>query len=294
MSGLASCPAEEPVDSRAFIEEIFRASVVCFPSFLAEAEPVFLRAQVEAQLEIAVANFERNLENEAVEFSRGAYDACLQATAANDCEAISADDGVCASVFRGTLDEDEACAEPVECAPGLSCFQERDQCGVCRPLAVTGDSCADRPCVDGDFCEEGICRRQPEPSSFAAGDACTPQPGCGGVLSGLACIDLVCQPITIVDVGEACEVGPTSDRYCRDSSTTSFCDNGVCTARPALGEACATFCDISEAICIDGSCVDEGRVGDACASALECQVGSTCEQGACTARVDAPTPPVCD
>jgi hypothetical protein len=294
---LASCPAEEtPVDPRGFLQEVFRASVACFPSFLGEAEPVFLTAKVDAELEVAVASFERNLDNENVTFVRAAYDRCLEAAKNDDCAVLDDDDGPCATVFRGELNVDEVCAEGTECAPGLSCFQDLDACGVCRPLAVIGDDCTASSCVDGAACDGTVCQPEPEPSSFAEGDLCSLASGCGGVVSGLVCIDGACAPITVVDEGDACEVGPTARLYCRNNTTTHTCAGGTCTARPGLGDACdvAGACDAREAACAEGTCVDEGHPGDACTNGLGCQLGALCKQGVCVALVDAPVPPTCE
>jgi hypothetical protein len=290
---LCSCPEEE-VDPRAFVEEAFRASVVCEPTFLAQAEPIFLRAQAEAQIEISVAGFERSLENEHVTFSRAAYDACFSAAKNNDCEVLDDAKGPCAKIFVGKLDDGDTCAEKVECADGLSCFQDRDACGVCRPLALAGESCADRNCVNDAVCgPDDICVPKPDNESFEEGGPCQNN-NCGGVLTGLVCLANVCSPITIVDEGEACEIGAQADLYCKNSSTTHVCDNGVCTQRPGRGDACTGVCDLTEAVCVDGSCVDEGEPGDACTSPANCQLGSTCRDGACVALSDAPTPPVCE
>jgi hypothetical protein len=300
-TALASCPLAEPdeVDARAFIEELFRANFVCAPSFLGEAEPTFVRARGEAQVDVAVATFTRHLANDRVTFRRSAYDACLEAARRNDCPIVRDEEGPCADIFQGTLDEDAVCAEDVECGPGLSCFQERDACGVCKPLAVTGDSCAESDCIKSDFCDRdtSVCRRKPELDTFVQGQPCSPQPGCGGLLTGLQCINSVCRAITVVGEGETCEIGLGATRHCRDSATTHVCDAGQCARRPRLGAECATFCDVTEAICREERCIDEGQPGDPCASPLGCQLGSTCEgeegDRRCVAFADVPLPPRC-
>lgn len=292
---VTGCPAEEPVDGRAFMEALLGASTACEDSFLARAEPLFFEAQAQAQLEISIAAFERNLANEQVEFSRPAYNACLAAARANDCDTLARDTGPCGSVFRGRVDVDETCAESVECAPGLSCFQERDQCGVCRPNAVVGDTCADRNCASGAFCDEGTCRAEPSPAQFREGDPCVPASGCGGVLSGLACVDDACAPMQLVGEGETCDLGIGVVRYCVDSSSTFLCEAGVCARRPGQGSACSASgaCDATNSACVEGQCVDQGHPGDTCTNSFGCQLGSRCSGGTCAAFTNVPVPPTC-
>lgn len=302
---LASCPAPEaPVDARLFIDTIFEASVECFPSFLAEAEPVFLEAQARAQIEAAIVTFERQRADPDVEFSRAAYDLCLEVARARDCDQIGADSGPCASVFRGLLADGDVCAENVQCGTQLSCVQEAGACGVCRPLAIAGEDCSAANCASGLFCDESgepACRTQPEARTFNLDEPCTAQLGCGGLLVGLACQVVegttagTCQPITIVDVDEPCEVGIGADRYCRNSSTTSLCVAGVCSRRPGLGDPCndSGACDSTESACVEGACVDGGAPGDPCSNGFGCQLESTCQQQVCTALADNPSPPEC-
>ncbi|OGQ18074.1 MAG: hypothetical protein A2138_03010 [Deltaproteobacteria bacterium RBG_16_71_12] len=291
-----SCPAEEPVDARAFIEALLGASTACEGSFLAQAEPVFVEAQLAAQVEVSIASFERNLDNDKVEFSRPAYNACLAAARARECDTLQSETGPCSSVFRGTLDVDETCAEAVECAPGLSCFQERDQCGVCRPNAVTGDACADRNCESGAFCDQGTCVAEPAPAQFEEGDACVAASGCGGVLSGLTCVDQACVPMVLVGEDEACDVGIGAVRYCLDSSSTHVCEDGLCRRRPGVGSACTTggACDATTGACVDGQCLDEGQPGDACTNAYGCRLGARCSGGTCASSSDVSAPPTCE
>lgn len=291
----ASCPAEEAVDARTFIEAMLSASTACEDSFLARAEPIFLDAQVQAQVEISIVAFERNLENANVEFSRPAYNACLAAARAQDCATLQSDTGPCGSVFRGRLEVDETCAEGVECAPGLSCYQERDQCGACRPNAVVGDTCADRNCQSGAFCDEGTCRSEPSPAQFNEGDVCVPASGCGGVLSGLACVDGLCAPMQLVGEGEACDLGIGVVRYCVNSSSTHLCEADLCQRRPSVGSACSTSgaCDATAAACVEGQCLDEGQAGDVCSNAFGCRLGTRCSGNVCVDFTDVAQPPVC-
>ena len=185
---LTSCPApNDPngVDGRDFITRIFQASAECFPTFLAQAEPIFLDAQVRAQIDVAVDTFNRDLADAKVEFSRAAYDQCLKAADDRECDAINASSGACASVFRGKLNPGEVCAEGVECATGLSCFQDRDACGDCRVIAVEGRDCTAANCESGTFCNDShVCQRKPEPQKVHEGDACSLATGCGGLLLG--------------------------------------------------------------------------------------------------------------
>lgn len=310
-----SCPApEEGVDARAFINEIFDAGVVCFPTFLAEAEPIFLEAQASAQIEAAVATFERQLDDPDVEFSRAAYDRCLEVARDRQCGLLQGDASPCASVFVGTLDDGAVCAENVQCATSLSCVQERDACGVCRPVAIVGESCAENNCVSGAICDQDtqLCRTQPESIVFAAGSECSAAQGCGGLSNGLVCIVQpnqptgVCADITVVDEGDVCELGLGADLYCRNSSSTHLCtvnpsgnasDPLVCSKRPGLGEPCNAVgaCDTTESICVDGTCVGEGGApGDACTNGFGCRLESICQQQVCNALTDTPTPPRCE
>src|SRR5262245_13884305 len=94
---VSSCPADDTppddADARAFINALLAASAACDSGFLDEAEPIFVQAQVDAQVEIAIANFERNLANEHVQFVRVAYDQCFAAANDNDCGALQQDQG---------------------------------------------------------------------------------------------------------------------------------------------------------------------------------------------------------
>lgn len=292
---VAACPAEEPVDARVFMEALLAATSACEDSFLVDAEPVFVEAQLAAQVETAIVTFERNHANPQVEFSRPAYNACLAAARARECAELQSDTGPCNSVFRGRADVEEACAEAVECAPGLSCFQERDQCGVCRNTAVLGDTCTDRNCAGGAWCDEGSCVAEPTPAQFAVGDTCAPASGCGGLLTGLACVDLVCAPMALAGEGEQCDVGLGAVRYCVNSSATHVCEGGTCQARPTVGAACSATgaCDATAGACVEGQCVDAGRPGDTCANAYGCRLGARCTGGVCASLTDVSTPPTC-
>ncbi len=290
-----ACPLEEPVDARVFMEALMAATAACEDSFLVRAEPRFVEAQLAAQVETAIASFERNARNPQVEFSRPAYNACLSAARARDCATLQSDTGPCGSVFRGRADVEQTCAESAECAPGLSCFQERDQCGVCRNNAVEGDACADRNCASGAWCDQGTCAAEPTAAVYVEGDTCAPASGCGGLQTGLACVDLRCVPMLLVAEGEECDVGLGAVRYCVDSSSTHVCEGGACVARPTVGSACSTSgaCDATAGACVDGQCVDGGRPGDTCGNAYGCRLGARCTGGVCASLSDVPTPPTC-
>src|SRR4051812_27032280 len=100
---LSSLSCVDPPGARELITTIFNADVVCFPTFLAQAEPVFLDAQARAQIEIGVSTFNRDLNNTNVTFDRASYDACLHAAQNNDCDELSNPAGACATVFKGKL-----------------------------------------------------------------------------------------------------------------------------------------------------------------------------------------------
>jgi hypothetical protein len=309
----ASCPApEEGVDARAFINEIFDAGVVCFPTFLAEAEPVFLEAQALAQIEAAVQTFERQIADPDVEFSRAAYDRCLEVARDRDCELLQGNESPCSSVFVGRLGDGDVCAENVQCGLGLSCVQERDACGVCRTIAIVGESCAENNCVEGALCDEDtqLCRTQPESLVFAVGSECSGAQGCGGLANGLVCVVQpneqlgVCEAVSVVDEGAECELGLGANLYCRNSSTTHLCVTDpdgpgalVCSKRPGVGEPCngVGACDSTQAVCADGECVGEGGApGDACTNGFGCRSESICQQQVCNSLLDFPTPPTCE
>ncbi len=309
--GAASCPAEEPVDARAFVNEIFDASVVCFPSFLAEAEPVFLQAQALAQIDAAVATFERQIEDPDVEFSRAAYDRCFEVAIDRDCDLLQGDESPCASVFVGKLSDGDVCAENVQCASSLSCVQAPDDCGVCRPIAIAGESCTDNNCTSGTFCDDNdLCRTQPDSIVFAVDSQCSGAQGCGGLSAGLVCVVQpnentgVCAPVTIVDEGEECELGLGAELYCRNSSSTHLCitdpngdDSLLCSKRPGVDEPCNAVgaCDTTEAVCVEDVCsADGGAPGDTCTNGFGCKLDSICQQQVCTALNDNPVPPSCE
>jgi hypothetical protein len=101
--------------------------------------------------------------------------------------------------------------------------------------------------------------------------------------------------MVLVDVGQACEVGPAAIHYCKDSSSVNLCSNGLCVARPGVGDACSTegACDATTGACVDGTCADAGGDGDSCDNGFNCKLGFACRTGKCTALTEAETPPTC-
>src|SRR5437879_701486 len=86
---LASCPSKPNANASEFVNAQFNAEVVCAPSFLAKAEPVFLFAQNQARIQIAIDEFNLDLADPNVTFSQKDYDDCLQAANADDCAVVN-------------------------------------------------------------------------------------------------------------------------------------------------------------------------------------------------------------
>jgi hypothetical protein len=295
----ASCPSKPNANASEFVNAQFNAEVVCEPSFLAKAEPVFLFAQNQARIQIAIDAFNRDLNDPNVTFSQKDYDDCLHAADADDCAVVNDNGGSCGNVFVGKLAENAKCASGVECQPDLDCFQNAGACGTCKAIAQEGTDCSDRVCVAGDFCSQDhqICEPKPDPTTFTAGDQCTPVAGCGGILSGLQCVANHCAEITVVTDGQTCDASSTSVKYCQDSSTTHSCEASVCAKRPVAGEACNAegACDARVAACKNNTCdASAGKAGDACTNGNGCQLGFACKSNVCTALENAPTPPKCN
>ena len=199
---MASCDPAPVVDAHAFASALLDATTACEEPFLRQAEPIFFEAQLAAQKQVVEARFADNRANPHVTFSEGAYGACLAAAEAGDCTTLADDAGPCAQVFVGTLGPGDTCAQSVECGGNTSCFQARDACGDCRPAAGLGAGCADQNCGEGLYCTVAlVCEPEPSPATFADGDPCNTTVGCGGVTTGLSCVDGLCARIIVVGRG---------------------------------------------------------------------------------------------
>ena len=179
--------------------------------------------------------------------------------------------------------EGEACGTSVDCLPWLVCDE-----GACRPRGA----CPDDPCpYEDEICSEGRCVRQ----HFSCDETCPEGAACRdgrcvpGAIGGLPC---TCD----ADCAEGCiegtcgGIGPIGCP-CRSRlscpTDVSDCVEGVCVARPMLGDACTprgAACFGSA--CVEGVCarIPANQLG--CANDSECAAGLECVRAGCRGLFD--------
>jgi|GEM_PF-1891866 len=225
----------------------------------------------------------------------------LNQQALNDCVAWLEGDDLCAviqdngdvdpsceAIFPGLVEQDGSCGDSEECVDGLACKYTDDVCGTCVPELGVGDACGaevNGACGNSSYCNGTECVvDDDEPGeTFAAGDTCTDEEGCGDVaINGLRCVDSTCVDLEVVDQGEECDVihvgfnNGVGTKVCKNSfsSLELVCDMpidgsapGTCVTAPAVGEDCTIFC-AAGATCEMGTCV---------AAEPECEADTDCD-----------------
>jgi hypothetical protein len=263
--------------------------------------------QVEQDLRDDFANPTRQL-------NRENYDACLASFAV--CEINQ----VCATLFRGTRVLGEGCATRDDCDDGLACPGDADQCRSCVPGGLDAGCTDNDGCAVGFVCFDDLCApptREGDPCTtlreFCApglvcrvvsddviqgtclppldvGDACVVS--CGEL--GLACVNGICEELTVVQPGELCDVsGADIRQYCVDqivgdnNCIDADADGvGVCVVGAAVGAACAATGCLSDATCEEDVCVAKPGVGDACPLDFGCKSDLSCVDKVCTEPVN--------
>jgi hypothetical protein len=195
---------------------------------------------------------------------------------------------ICVEAFQGTVVVGGACVDAIECTTHVctkppSCT---DACcmGSCAPAPITdkaaiGESCADRRCVPGAYCQHStsMCKAR-----VAEGEVCDDAFSC--------VISAICDPDTasvktckhIAAHAESCD--RTSIVACDRSDDFCALQGSTCTRFPGIGEACsaAIHC-LPLARCVSNVCVSLPRTGEACTvGGARCQGALECVNGVCT------------
>lgn len=201
------------------------------------------------------------------------------------CGTCQAKPGLGASCDSDPAVDDE---NRVDCADGLKCIDADGNGSVCVTALALGATCDDfeDACGDGLFCDEDAleCVAVESNGRLALGDACTTD--CGGVTTGLACVNDACVAITVAQPGQPCDASfqnPTV--WCINTLggintclTVGGAPTGVCTALPAAGGgACVAGACAADAVCNEAdACVAPPGAGQACID-FECAEGFLCE-----------------
>lgn len=123
-----------------------------------------------AGFEAATAPLEAGLRDGTLTLDRDALEACLDATRAGTCAALSAADTPCRRVLRGQLVDGVACTDDLPCASGYCAGPDASGDRTCARLPSVGEACGDR-CAAGAWCRRvsgvGVCT-----TAAADGTAC--------------------------------------------------------------------------------------------------------------------------
>ena len=156
--------------------------------------------------------------------------------------------------------------------------------GTCGPAPITdkaaiGESCANRRCVPGAYCQHAtsICRAR-----VAEGAVCD---------DALSCvITAICDPDSptvktckhIAAHAESCD--RTSIVACDRSDDFCAIQGNTCTRFPGVGGACtATVHCLAHARCVSNVCVALPKTGEACTvGGPKCQGALKCVNNVCT------------
>jgi hypothetical protein len=225
-----------------------------------------------------------------------------------DAEEASAGDAGPSAVYCGNPNDcaaSETCTSDGTCQAGdcmtHACINQF-QCAV-APAPLSGLSCvrgdsracaADRECVTGQKCVDGICT--------AFSELCTDRAQCP---SGSVCVEGQCIAACTTDgqcpAGFACQtalgVCTAAAKPCSRTSECGgsdvVCVNGACvprcTARGACGDA--------SGVCVDNGCVPSRRLVSQCigdGTPAGCPVGQICLHHHCYVSCQAPNLDACD
>ncbi len=253
-----------------------------------------------------------------ISYDAGEGAACIERRRNASCDRTSADwrtiAASCAPAFRGEVPTGGVCYLDAECrdsaCPARNCSEPRCCARTCaeqpRP-AQRGESCSERPCVEGNFCNDfQVCTEL-----LPAGSMCNLFFDCayglscdGGVCEnppgrGESCVDGGCENWfgdRCAPASGTCERLATAGEPCvwgADCQLPFLCVSSVCVDPPEAGESCAegVFCR-SNAYCNGSVCVARRAEGEFCDSALECQTGH-CDGATASASGICAKPPTC-
>lgn len=226
-------------------------------------------------------------------YDGSAMRACLDALS-RSCWGRTSPLPACEQALQGQLPTGSACVASEECAGGGFCDKScaGDMCctGTCAPRVAVGGACDGARCRPGTYCKQGVCAEYlPLGAPCTASNECAspgfceiaadassgtcalPDPAgspcnpgrpypCGGI--DQRCDPTVNRCVETASVGAAC----TEDRDC---VLYARCVEGVCTALPTVGAACATNSNVP------------------CQGMLECSSGTCAARAAQSACVPA-------
>jgi len=199
-----------------------------------------------AQTEGCIDNVIYALETGNIAFDDAVADTCLDdmQSALGACDYEAEYPESCAGVFYGILDQGETCYDSDQCAEGLACNWDLNQC---QPLAASGQSCEFVDCVEGVYCDwDTYLCVTPHPN----GEDCTDGVPCA---EGFYCDDYgtgTCVPPHAATEDCADYIPCVDGYYCDDTDYT-------CVPQKADGEPClysdeclSGDCDWDAEICI--------------------------------------------
>jgi hypothetical protein len=232
------------------------------------------------------------------EAARQCLDQMRAAIDGDDCP-TSSDTTACPDVFTPKVGSGDACARTSECEDDRYCNTgiDEDRCsgectitkseGATCELTVSG-ACGEFTCAASDPWEPGTCQQR---ETQAAGEPCLSSGQCEDGLTcdtdSEVCVEWVfaeegddCAPRNVIcPLDNVCGYGPAGDgqprerrcepvrllgESCTDGAghcqADAFCsEDGVCTKRAGLGDACSTAADgrvpcLDVLTCADGTC----------------------------------------
>lgn len=226
----------------------------------------------------------------AVQAGRLAYDAdmagrCLESFRSAPCAQLSVFDNMpaeCEQVFTGLVQQDGECYQDEECASGLYCNDDSQNCpGQCSSYLDVGDSCD-----SGGFCD-------PEAAACDGNQQkCVPLAG-----EGESCADIDCQQgLVCIDPGGSatCKSPAAAGESCqdnRDCQADLICSQDKCTVPAAAGQACNVGSEASLLLACQaglycdadilhhensGTCRPRKGSGEECIMFYECNSGLLC------------------
>jgi hypothetical protein len=208
-----------------------------------------------------------------VTISPSDYESCVQEFAR-----LSCDEWLYGGTFEGCVgfsgrrSVGEPCGDNIQCTTG-ACSASLG-CGVCEERSVEGESCLERNCAGSLECgSDSLCR---EPRYL--GDPCDDASPC---YTALTCVGGVCAKRG--GQGTSCAVDGLS---CDFLQGVACGEDLVCQpiAIPTLGEACTGICVAGTICSVLGFCVEALREGDACsldAGINPCDRPLACIDGIC-------------
>jgi len=280
----------------------------CMPAVF--AEQYFGSGGCEARLQANLDDGELLGIQEAIDTGRVTYDGakvddCFAAVSALGCGIETArvfNEGSCAEVFVGTVDEGGGCVVDVDCAGNNFCDRSAGCPGTCSaPRTEGGD------CEDDDDCVEGLACANDTGKCVARA---TEGQACGGGVQEDCALGLTCagdddetqtpglckknEDVFAGALGDPCDLSATE--LCEDGLScvvTSLDGNGAtfaCAEAVASGAACSLgipdpcptgeYCDGIDPNTgdVDGTCTALPGVGDPCVESFggQCQPGLVC------------------